>query len=440
MAIVGLGLSGVAAARLCLARGARVTAMDEAPLAELGSPARELALAGVVLRTGPLVEAELCQADIVVVSPGVPRRPALAAAERAGAEVIAELELGARFLSAPLILVGGTNGKSTVTALVHRMLVEDGRRAFVGGNFGAPLCDAVGGSWDALVVEISSFQAERVPTLHARVGALLNITEDHLDRYDDFADYARAKGNPFARMTAQDVAVIPAGDALCAAQAGRGAARRITFGVAADGADVALDSGAIVDGVRGLSYRLQGLRLRGQHNLYNACAAAAVAGAMGGAAEAIERALAGFEPLAHRTVLVAEMDGVAYYDDSKGTNVGATVAALCGLREARAVLIAGGRDKQGSYGPLVAALRRRGRALVAIGEAAERIAAAAAGVLPVARAGSMSEAVAQARRLAEPGDAVLLSPACSSFDMFRNYRERGEAFAAAVQAARGGQG
>ena len=431
--VIGLGASGIAAARLCRAHGAEVTAADLQPLEQLCPEARELAALGIELQGGNDQPAALATAELIVVSPGVPAGPALAAAERSGATVIGELELGARFLSAPVLLVGGTNGKSTVTALCGDMLRAAGQSVFVGGNFGTPLCDAVGSRWDALVVEISSFQAERVPTLHARVHALLNVSEDHLDRYPSFQAYADAKGNPFVAMGEEDVAVIPAGDPACAAQAARGRARVVTFSAELD-ADVALRGAEIVDRVHDGRYPLSLLTLQGRHNVANACAAIAATAALGASPAAIAAALGAFCGLAHRTVLVAERDGVRYFDDSKGTNVGAAVAALRGMHEPRAVLIAGGRDKLGAYEPLVAALRERGRALVVLGEAAERIAQAAAGALPVVRVTSLREAVHAARELARPGDAVLLSPACSSYDMFRNYKERGEAFAAAVRA------
>ncbi|WP_129346420.1 UDP-N-acetylmuramoyl-L-alanine--D-glutamate ligase [Sorangium cellulosum] len=431
--VVGLGRSGVAAARLLIERGARVIANDGAPRERLSAAAASLEAEGAVLAAGGHDPALFEGADLVVVSPGVPSFPALCAVERAGREVIGELELASRFVTAPIALVGGTNGKSTTTALTGAMLAAAGLRAFVGGNFGTPLAEVVREPWDVLVLEISSFQAERVPTLRARAHALLNITDDHLDRYPSFAAYADAKGNPFARMTPDDVAVVPFGDELVARQAARGRARVVTFSASDARADVAVTGGAIVDRVTGARYPLDRVRLTGAHNLANACASVALAAALGAPAAAIAEALARFEGLAHRTALVAEIEGVRYYDDSKGTNVGASVAALSGLREAKAVLIAGGRDKLGDYAPLVAALRERGRALVVLGEAAERIAAAASGALPIARARSMDEAVRAARSLARPGDAVLLSPACSSFDMFRDYKDRGDAFVRAIR-------
>lgn len=438
--VIGLGRSGVAAARLLLARGAKVVANDAAPIERWSPDARALASAGAVLVPGGHHHADLAGADLVVVSPGVPSFAALEAFEATGREVIGEMELGSRFTKAPIVLVGGTNGKSTTTALTGEMFLAAGRETFVGGNFGVPLCEVVDQPWDWLVLEISSFQAERVPTLHARAHALLNITDDHLDRYPSFEAYAGAKGNPFARMTEDDVAVIPQGDPVVLRQAQRGPCRIVTFSSTDPTADVAPDGDHIHDRTTGARYPLSLLKIAGRHNIENACASIALASSMGVPREPIAAALSSFAGLGHRTALVAEIRGVRYYDDSKGTNVGASVAALRGLLEPKAVLIAGGRDKLGSYAPLVDALRDKGRALVLIGEAADRIADATAGVLPVERAASMSDAVARAAALAQPGDAVLLSPACSSFDMFRDYKERGDAFVRAVQdlAHRGG--
>jgi UDP-N-acetylmuramoylalanine--D-glutamate ligase len=430
--VVGLGRSGLSALTLLRDRGARVTGTDAASTPELEGRVAPFREAGVAVVTGGYDEAALAEADLVVVSPGVPDFPALAHAERSGREVIGELELASRFVEAPIVLIGGTNGKSTTTALTAEMFRAQGKRTFVGGNFGIPLAEAVGVSYDVCVVEISSFQAERLPTLRARAHALLNITDDHLDRYVDFTAYARAKGNPFERMTTDDVAVVPWGDELVLAQAKRGRAQIVTFDTQGR-ADVTLLDEAIVDRRSGLRFPLASLRISGLHNIANACASVGVATALGVDARAIERAFGDFVGLEHRTALVADHLGVRWYDDSKGTNVGATVAALSGLREAKAVLIAGGRDKLGSYEPLIQSLRDRGRGLVVIGEAAERIASAAEGVVPILRAESMREAVRAAGTLARPGDAVLLSPACSSFDMFRDYKDRGDRFVVAVK-------
>jgi UDP-N-acetylmuramoylalanine--D-glutamate ligase len=431
--VVGLGRSGVAAARLLLARGAQVVGVDAAPREKVGPATIALEALGAKLALGPHDPALFAAADLVVISPGVPSFPAVEAFERSGREVIGEMELASRFVDAPIVLIGGTNGKSTTTALTGAILEAAGKKVFVGGNFGTPLAEVVDEAWDVIVLEISSFQAERVPTLHARAHALLNITDDHLDRYPSFDAYADAKGNPFARMTADDAAIIPFGDALVAKQAARGPSRVLTFSALDAAADIAVRGDRIEHRARGWAFPLARIGITGAHNVANACAAIGVAAELGAGEGAIAEALGSFTGLDHRTALAGEIDGVRYYDDSKGTNVGASVAAVRGLAEPRCVLIAGGRDKLGAYEPLCAALRDRGRALVLIGEAADRIESAARGILPIARAATMREAVTAARELARKGDAVLLSPACSSFDMFRDYKERGDAFTQVVR-------
>ncbi len=430
--VVGLGRSGVAAARLAVALGARVTANDAA--AQVSDDARALTGLGVALSLGGHAGAPFDSADLVVVSPGVPRVPELVAAEARGAPVIGELELAWRQVShVPTAAIGGTNGKSTTTTLVAEMLSAAGLRVFAGGNLGTPLAELAIGpeSPDALVLEVSSFQSERTPTLRPRAAAILNITDDHLDRYDSFDAYADAKGNLLLPMTADDTAVAPHGDPIVARQLARSRARAWTFGREGD---FCVTADAIVDRPSGRVYPRAEIALAGDHNALNAAASVAVATAMGASEAAIRAALSSFTGLAHRIAFVRELDGVRYYDDSKGTNVGASVAALSGMSEPRVVLIAGGRDKLGSYGPLVDALRARGRGLVVLGEAGPRIAAAAAGVVDVVAARGMSDAVVKARELARAGDAVLLSPACSSFDMFRDYKHRGDKFVRAVRA------
>jgi len=431
--VVGLGESGVAAATLALRQGADVIGADAAPEDKLPSAARALGTQGARLLTGQHDTAIFKRADIIVVSPGIPPLPILEEARAAGVLVIGELELASRQIEAPIVAIGGTNGKSTTTALVHEMLTAERKKVFVGANFGVPLSAAVGQSFDVLVLEVSSFQMERAPTFHPQVAALLNVTEDHLDRYPNFLAYVAAKGNMFVNQTPEDVAIIPKGDAIVMREAHRGEGRTITFG---PGGDVFVDTAAeiVIDRLRERRYPLSQIRLKGAHNMLNVAAAIACASEAGAGAEAIGRALSKFEGLAHRTALVSEIANVRYYDDSKGTNVGASVSALRGLPERRVVLIAGGRDKLGAYDPLVAELAKKGRALVVIGEAADRIASAAAGVVEIARAASMEEAVTLSSKLAQAGDAVLLSPACSSFDMFKDYKDRGDAFVRAVKA------
>jgi len=431
--VVGLGESGVAATLLALAQGADVVAVDSAPDERLSQAARDLGAKGARVIAGWRDDGIVKRADVVVVSPGVPPIAIFDQASESGSLVLGELEFASRFVDAPIVAIGGTNGKSTTTALVHEMLAASGKKSFVGANFGRPLSLAAGQPYDVLVLEVSSFQMERAPTFRPRVAVLLNITEDHLDRYPSFLDYAAAKGNMFKNQTSDDVAVVPKGDSPIAREAARGDGRMVTFG---PGGDVGTDPAAqsVVDRLRGRSYAVSDIRLRGTHNLLNVAAAIACASEAGAGPEAIGRVLASFEGLPHRTSFVSEIRGVKYYDDSKGTNVGAAVSAIKGLAESRVVLIAGGRDKRGDYGPLAAELAAKGRAVVLIGEAASRIADAVKGSVEIAHATSMDQAVTLASTLAAPGDAVLLSPACSSFDMFRDYKDRGDAFVRAVRA------
>lgn len=425
--VVGLGTSGVAACRLLAARGARVVANDVR--SEVSAEARALEAIGVALALGGHAGARLHEADLVVVSPGVPAFAELAAAERAGVPIWGEVELSVRALAtpAPVIAVGGTNGKSTVTSLVGALLEAAGNRVFVGGNLGEPLAAHADEAFDVVVLEVSSFQMERVDAFRPKVSVLLNVSPDHLDRYASEAAYADAKGNAFARQDEADVAVVPAGDGVCLAQARRGRARVVTFG---DGGDVDVRDDAIVFGDR--RYDRDEIALAGGHNARNVAAALAAVRPFGVGPEVVAEVLAGFRGLPHRMAFVRERRGVRFYDDSKGTNVGAAVTAVRGVREDRVVLVAGGRDKGGSYAPLVDALRERGRAAVLLGEAKELLRAAIGDAVPVTVAASMTEAVAASAGLARSGDAVLLSPACSSFDMFRDYADRGEAFVRAV--------
>lgn len=439
--VLGLGKSGLAAARLACARGATVLATDRKSEAELGAVAAQLLAAGVELRLGEAHRPTVVEgADLLVVSPGVPPNDIVAEAEAHAVPVVGEIELSSWFLSAPVVAITGTNGKSTVTSLVGEMLAASGFPTFTGGNLGVALAEAVGTpageAGGRIVCEVSSYQLERIERFRAHVGVLLNVTPDHLDRYPTFAAYAGAKGNLFTTQLRSDHAVVPAGDALCAEQAARGPAAVSRFGRDAS-ADVEVLADAIVDHVDGSRYPLAELRLRGGHNVLNAAAAILAARLAGAGAEPMRAVLASFEGLPHRMRLVTRSEGVDWYDDSKATNVAAAVAAIEGL-DRTVVLIAGGVDKGGSYAPLVERLRERARAVVTLGEAAAKIEDALGDLVPYQRVASMAEAVRVAGELARPGDAVLLAPACASFDMFANYAARGEAFAAAARARSAG--
>jgi len=439
--VVGLGKSGVAAARLCAAQGAYVVGNDLRDEATLGvDTVRALRDAGCELALGAHDVALFTSVDVIVVSPGVPSLPAIDAAAAKGIPIASEIELASWFLASDVVVgITGTNGKSTVTTLIGEMVARSGCPTFVGGNLGTPLVDVVGSdaarAGGAVVVELSSFQLERVVQFRAHVAVLLNITDDHLDRHGTFAAYAAAKARIFHGQRRGDHAIVPAGDSVLAALARAGAGTVHTFG-GVDG-EVRVAGAAIVDTVSGLCVPLAELKIRGAHNVSNACASVLAARLAGVSNEHIAAALRSFAGLPHRMAWVRERNGVTYYDDSKATNVGATVAALEGLRgtHARTVLIAGGVDKGGSYAPLAERLAEQGRAAVLIGAAAPLLERAiAVTTVPIELASSIDEAVARAATLAQPGDAVLLAPACASFDMFRSYAHRGDEFVRAVRA------
>ena len=425
--VVGLGTSCCAAVRLLERLGARVIATDANSIDSLSSEARKLTVEMVL---GGHQGVDFMSPDLVVVSPGVPSFPALQQAVSAGIEVIGEAELAYRFLDAPVCAVGGTNGKSTVTVLLGHVLEAAGQRIFLGGNLGEPACEAPGQDVDAVVLEVSSFQMERITSFRPKAAALLNITEDHLDRYDSFLNYAEAKGNCFQNQGPSDVAVIPVGDKLCEQQARRGRGKVVTFGL--DG-DYAVEGKSVVERLTNTRFDLTRSDLHGRHNHENAAAAIAMGRAMGVTVDDITEGLRRFRALPHRMALVGRYRNVAFYDDSKATNVGAAVTALRGLTEEKGVLIAGGRDKHGSYDELIAAIEEKARAVVVLGEAAERLSQAIGRRVPIEVARTIQGAVVRAFRMARPGDAVLLSPACSSLDMFKNYSERGERFTEAVE-------
>lgn len=437
--VVGLGASGLAAARFCAARGARVVANDMRDEAALGAAAQAVRDAGAELAAGHHEDAIFADADLIVLSPGVPALPVIDRAERRGALVIGEAELALRHVDARVVGITGTNGKSTVTTLIGAMVEAAGLPTFAGGNLGTPLLEAVGteaaSERGVLVVELSSFQLERAIRMRCNVAILLNVTDDHLDRYRSFGEYAAAKGRIFLSQEKDDYALVPDGDELCASLARPSPGKVLAFGGA--GGSVRPIGGSLVDTVSGLSVPLDELGIAGGHNVWNACAAALAARCLGIEREIIGRVLREFKGLAHRMVHVRTLDGVDWYDDSKATNVGATVAALEGLRgrDGKVVLIAGGVDKGGSYEPMKKGMAELGRAMVLIGEARTIIRAACEDLeLPILDAASMEEAVERCRELAMPGDAVLLAPACASFDMFQGYAHRGRVFQELVRA------
>ncbi|HKJ70415.1 MAG TPA: UDP-N-acetylmuramoyl-L-alanine--D-glutamate ligase [Gammaproteobacteria bacterium] len=444
VAVVGAGRTGASVARFLVAAGARVSVTDSriapAALEQLPAAGR---LAGLAL--GGLDPDMLVGAELVVVSPGVPlTEPAIVAAAEAGAEIVGDVELFGRYAPAPVVAITGSNGKSTVTTLVGEMLAAAGWRAPVGGNLGTPVLDLLAEpAPDAFVVEVSSFQAEALHRFRPRVAAVLNLSADHLDRYADEAAYFDAKWRLLMNMGEGDTAVLGADDAEIRRRAADlpEAVGRAWFGL---GAPVPGGAGVIerdgepwlaVGGEDGPEPLLAVAEwpLVGLPNRANACAALAAGAALGLDAPAMAAALRAFRGLPHRMEAVAEVDGVRYVNDSKGTNVGAVQAALEGLPN-DFVWIAGGINKGGDFTVLVPALRAGGRLAVLIGRAAEEIAAAVGDAVPVAFARDMGEAVARAAEAARPGDAVVLSPGCTSFDQYPGFEARGDDFRRAVEA------
>ena len=442
--MLGLGDTGLSMARWLTQRGADVRVADSR--AEPPHAARlAQELPEVDLETGPFTDETLRGADLIALSPGIDRRePPIVKALARGVPVAGDIELFAQALAAPIasriLAVTGSNGKSTVTAMAGAMCRAAQQETVVAGNIGVPVLDALaaieaGGRMpQVFVLELSSFQLESTESLQPDAAAMLNLTEDHMDRYDGLADYAAAKARVFH---GKGVQVLNRDDrwSMGMARAGR---TILTFG---RGAPRAESEWGIVGGEPSLwlargSKRLiavSGLPVKGLHNAANALAAHALCHALGLADESTAAGLETFTGLPHRLQKVGEIKGVAFYDDSKGTNVGATVSALTGLDQT-VVLIAGGVGKGQDFGPLAAAVAGRARAVVLIGRDAGLIAHALGGSgVKIESARNMEEAVHGAYLLARPGDAVLLSPACASFDMFRSYVHRGEVFVAAVR-------
>ena len=440
VAVVGLARSGVAAARLLHACGARVSASDAKALEQLSEDARGLARLGVRLFAGDPAGAGVAGAELVVVSPGVPLdSPQLSVARRGGAAIIGEIELGWRALEADTIAITGTNGKTTTTALTGALLREHYHAVLVAGNIGTPLAGhALDFPADGTVVcEVSSFQLETTEAFQPRVAVVLNVTPDHLDRHRTFEAYLEAKARIFANQTASDCAVLNADDALTRGLAGRTRADVVWFS-----RRLPIDHGVFVrDGW--IAAKLNGhteticplseIFLRGQHNVENVLAATACALWCGLPPEVIRRGIARFRGVAHRIELVRDLRGVQYFNDSKGTNVASTIKALESFSEP-IVLIAGGVGKGQDWVPLAEAARGRVTQAIVLGEDGPKIGAAFAAVgVSVRPAPSMEAAINTARDAATAGEVVLLSPACASFDMFDNYEHRGDVFRALVQ-------
>ncbi|HEY1371070.1 MAG TPA: UDP-N-acetylmuramoyl-L-alanine--D-glutamate ligase [Candidatus Binatia bacterium] len=433
--VLGLARTGIAAARFLAASGADVMVSDRRSEADLHAGIAALGAAPVRLRLGAEDPAWLQDVDILIPSPGVPQEnPLLQAAARRGVAVLSEIELGYRFVRAPLIAITGTNGKSTTTSLIGAMLKAAGANAFVGGNIGAPLIGFAGKDWDWGVVEVSSFQLEWVSDFRPRIALLLNLTEDHLDRYASFGDYCAAKERIFAAQQGDDFAVLNRDDPLVWNMKPRIRARVVSFGWSPVAEGVYATKDEIIWRGAGAEERfpLARVKIQGVHNVENLMAAIAAAKAAGAPRAAVQGAMESFAGLEHRLEFVREKDGVRYYNDSKGTNVGAVIKSLAGF-SAPVILLAGGVDKGGDYAPLAEEIGRTVKKLILFGAAKEKIRAALGALTDTAVVETLDAAVLEAAASGRAGDVVLLSPACSSFDQFHDYTERGRKFRSLVQ-------
>ena len=434
--VLGLARTGRECARFLAQRGASVQVTDVRSEEELKQEMETLAALPIRYFLGGEDPDWLEGVDIIVPSPGVPAENVLLKeGSRRGIKILSEIEFACRFLPAPLVAITGTNGKSTTTTLVGEMLKASGAKVFVGGNIGTPLIGFVGGDWEWGVVEVSSFQLEWIEEFRPRISVLLNLTEDHLDRYPNFRAYCQAKQRIFEAQAANDIAILSRDDRLVWEMRKRIRARVVSFGFSEvdDGVFVAAREMIWRDGSREEKFPLSRVKIQGVHNVENMMAAIAAAKSAGVSASAIQKVLEEFPGLEHRLEFVREKDGVRYYNDSKGTNVGAVVKSLASFSDP-VILLAGGVDKGGDYGILRQEIRQKVRRLVLFGEAQEIIARALGDLTETVIVENLEAAVGDAFAHARAGEVVLLSPACSSFDMFRNYAERGQVFKSLVQA------
>jgi UDP-N-acetylmuramoylalanine--D-glutamate ligase len=439
--VIGAARSGIASSRFLIQRGATVALNDQKPLRQWSNEALALKTEGVGLIDGDAPAWLLDQVDLVVVSPGVPTKAIpIRYADRRGAEVIGEVELASRFLRGRTVAITGSNGKTTTTSLIGEMLKDAGLVVQVGGNIGTALISMIESSRDDgwNVVELSSFQLETIVDFHPSVAAVLNVTPNHLDRYESLMDYAAAKHNIFRNQTAADVAILNADDEIVSSWARGLRPHVVPFSVRRE-----LDEGLFLrgddlishtrDGERVLMSR-QAMKLRGTHNVENVLAALAAGLACGAAPQSLRETVRKFLPVEHRLEEVTEINGVRFINDSKATSVDATAKALEAFsREAgKVVLILGGKGKHAPYAPLIELIKALVRKMILIGEDAGTIEAEIGSAAPYEHAGDLREAVQKGFAAARPGDVVLLAPACASFDMFESFEHRGRVFKSEV--------
>jgi UDP-N-acetylmuramoylalanine--D-glutamate ligase len=432
--VVGMAKTGVAAAEFLLQQGATVTVSEIKTDGELGTSPQRLRSLGAEVEMGAHSPETFLSGDLIVLSPGVdPVIPPLEQARAQRIPLVSEIELASWFLNPPLIAVTGTNGKSTTTALIGHILSGGGKRVFVGGNIGTPLTEYLlhEDEADYIVVEISSFQLETISSFRPWIALLLNLSEDHLDRHPTLSSYAAVKARIFLNQRSKDWAIVNNDDATVRSLIPQIKARLLPFGRAGDTEQGVWfeDPATII--CRGLGqeerFSLERVKIKGMHNAENIMAAIGAATICGIPRKTIQESLESFEGLEHRLEWVGRWNGVSVYNDSKATNVASTLTALMSLDEP-IILLAGGRDKGGDYSLLREPIKERVKALILMGEAREKMQGTFQDLLPIHLVGGMEEGVRLARSLAREGDAILLSPACSSFDMFEDYQDRGRTF------------
>jgi UDP-N-acetylmuramoylalanine--D-glutamate ligase len=432
--VVGLGRSGVASALFLKSRGARVTVSDAKSEEQLREEIPALLDQGIAVETGGHGERTFQNQDLIVVSPGVPVDAAPIAQARAlGQPVIGEIELAAAFLPGPIVGITGSNGKTTTTTLVGEILAAGGLKTLVGGNIGTPAISLVerASPETVIVLEVSSFQLETIRSFRPKIGIVLNVTPDHLDRHRTFEAYVDAKARLFENQSAEDFALLNADDPTCVQMAGRTRAQVFWFSRKREVEQGAfVHKGAVLFRRGGAQQEVMlasEIPLKGSHNLENVLAAVCAGALMGCEAGKIAGAVRNFKAVEHRLEYVATLRGVEYYNDSKATNVDATIKALESF-SGNIHLILGGKDKGSDYTVLNDLLRQRVKAVYTIGAAAEKIQSQIKGATKIVSAGTIDSAVKQAAAAAQSGDVVLLAPACASFDQFQNYEHRGRVF------------
>lgn len=434
--VLGAGLSGQALVRYLLERGAEVVLSDQRRLEDLGGLPK-LAGLPVVYDLGGHTLSYAESADLIALSPGVSLTNRMVQHAMArGVPVWGEIEIASQDIQVPVIAVTGTNGKSTTTSLIGEAMRAWGKKTFVGGNLGTPFVDAVDQQDDVVVVELSSFQLETIVSFQPQIAVLLNLSPDHLDRYPDLRSYYAAKHRLFKNMTAADVAVLNADDPAVVELCSDMKATKLWFSASGKAVAGMTRKGQQLEwnwqGARA-SFSLSTLQLAGEHNVENALAALAAALIHGCPPDVAWSAICAFKGLPHRMELVRSLNGVRWYNDSKGTNVGSVLKSLAGL-DYPVTLIAGGKDKGGDYEPLRPLLEQKVAQLILIGEARDKMKSALAGCCEIHQVDSLQQAVATAYKVTGEGGTVLLSPACSSFDMFDSYEHRGKVFADLVNA------